>query len=117
MYTLRTLECPSGWVNGGNLGCYFVAKESSIMTHNSAKDYCKSLDERAQLVEIYTLRMQKFVEGLKDIKSSGNWWMGGTDELEVSSKMCLKTLKSWLHKPSMHLNETRKVSMSLYKSQ
>ena len=48
------------------------------MTYDDAKVYCKSLDERAHLVEIYTLRMQKFVERLKDIKSNDYWWMGGT---------------------------------------
>ena len=55
-----------------------MAKDSSVMKYEDAKAYCKSLDERAHLVEIYTLRMQKFVERLKDIKSNDYWWMGGT---------------------------------------
>ena len=50
------------------------------MNYNDAKAYCKSLDERAYLVEIYTLRMQKFVERLKDIKPN-LWWMGATKEV------------------------------------
>ena len=51
------------------------------MNYNDAKAYCKSLDERAHLVEIYTLRMQKFVERLIDIQSNDYWWMGGSKQV------------------------------------
>ena len=74
--------CPSGWVDGGRLGCYYVASKSSSMTHHDAKKFCKSLDNRAHLVEIRTEEIQKYVESL-DLSSNAHWWMGATDLKKV----------------------------------
>ena len=52
------------------------------MDQANAKNYCKSLDKRAHLVEIRTQEIQTFVEGL-DLSSHPWWWMGGTDQLNV----------------------------------
>ena len=77
------LECPSGWSDGGKLGCYYAAKEASTMTQANAKAYCKSLDGRAHLVEIRTQEIQTFVRGLKDLQSHTYWWLGGSDQAKV----------------------------------
>ena len=76
-------ECPSGWVDGGKLGCYYTASEASAMTYSNAKNYCKSLDKRARLAEIKTQEIQTFVEGLKDINSANWWWLGGTKQVKL----------------------------------
>ena len=80
---LILLECPPGWVDGGKLGCFYVAKEASTMSHASSKDYCKTLDGRAHLAEIRNQEIQEFVEGLQDLNSHTNWWLGGSDQAEV----------------------------------
>ena len=53
------------------------------MTHESAQDYCKSLDERAQLAEIKTQEVQEFVEGLLDLQSHYWWWFGGIYKAKI----------------------------------
>ena len=75
------LECPSGWSDGGKLGCYLAAKEASTMTQANAQAYCTSLDQRAHLVEIRTQEIQEFVEGLADLQSNKYWWLGGNDKV------------------------------------
>ena len=75
--------CPSGWSDGGKLGCYYAAKEASRMSYASAQNYCKSLDGRAHLVEIRTQEIQTFVRGLKDLQSHTYWWLGGSDQAKV----------------------------------
>ena len=75
-------SCPSGWVDGQRLGCYFVASKSSSMSHSDAKKFCKSLDYRAHLVEIRTQEIQKYVESL-DLSSNTHWWIGATDQQKV----------------------------------
>ena len=77
------LVCPSGWSDGGKLGCYYAAKEASRMSYASAQNYCKSLDGRAHLVEIRTQEIQTFVRGLKDLQSHTYWWLGGSDQAKV----------------------------------
>ena len=77
-----SLECPSGWVDGGKLGCYYIATKASKMTYAKAKTYCKSLDPRAHLIEIRAWEIQRFIEGLKDIKTT-KWWLGATDQTKV----------------------------------
>ena len=47
------------------------------MNHHDAKKFCKSLDNRAHLVEIRSREIQNFVESL-DLSSIGVWWMGAT---------------------------------------
>ena len=78
-----TLECPSGWSDGGKLGCYYLANEASGGIQANAKAYCKSLDERAHLAEIRTQEIQEFVEGLLDLQSWNWWWIGGSDQAQV----------------------------------
>ena len=75
--------CPSGWTNGGKLGCYLAAKEASAMSQANAKAYCQSLNGRAHLVEIRTQEIQEFVEGLEDLQSHRYWWLGGNDQAKV----------------------------------
>ena len=77
------LGCPSGWTDGGKLGCYYAAKEASAMSQASANAYCKSLDQRAHLAEIKTQEIQTFVAGLADLQSSYYWWLGGSDQAKV----------------------------------
>ena len=67
--------CPSGWVDGGPLGCYFVANNSSTMTYFKAKKFCQSMDKRAHLVEIRNLEIQEFI-GNMDLSSHKYWWTG-----------------------------------------
>ena len=77
-------ECPSGWVDGGNLGCYYGSWRDSTMSHSGAKAYCKSLDRRAHLTEIRTREIQTFVEGLLEhYLNYGRWWLGGNDKYQV----------------------------------
>ena len=78
------LECPHGWIDGGRkIGCYHFAKDASKMVYASAQDYCKSLDGRAHLAEIRTQEIQEFLDGLEDLQSYRNWWLGGNDEEKV----------------------------------
>ena len=82
------LVCPSGWSDGGKLGCYLAAKRASTMSQANAKAYCKSLDQRAHLAEIKTQEIQTFVEGLADLQSydywgADYWWLGGNDKAQV----------------------------------
>ena len=77
------LGCPSGWTDGGKLGCYHFAKEASTMTYFKAKAYCKSLPQRAHLVELRTQEIQGFVVGLPDFKSYSHWWLGGNYQAKV----------------------------------
>ena len=79
---IELLECPSGWTDGGRLGCYYVAKESPKMKYSDAKNFCKSLNIRSHLVEIRSQEIQTFVETL-DLSSNGHWWIGATDQQEV----------------------------------
>ena len=53
------------------------------MSYAAAKAYCKSLDISAHLAEIRSKAIQDFVESITDIKSHGNWWLGGSDRLKV----------------------------------
>ena len=53
------------------------------MSYASAKDYCKSLDQRAHLAEIRTQEIQEFVEDLEDLQSHPDWWLGGIDKVQV----------------------------------
>ena len=57
------------------------------MTHESAQDYCKSLDERAQLAEIRSQEIQEFVARDVDLVyyygQDYDWWLGGNDKAEV----------------------------------
>ena len=76
------LGCPSGWIDGGQLGCYLAAKEASKINHTSAQNYCKSLDKRAHLAEIRTQEIQTFLEGLENLQSN-HWWLGGNDQAKV----------------------------------
>ena len=52
------------------------------MSQADAQDYCKSLDQRAHLVEIRTQEIQEFVLGLADFQSN-DWWLGGSDQAKV----------------------------------
>ena len=45
------------------------------MNHHDAKKFCKSLDNRAYLVEIRTKEIQNFVRSL-DLSSNTWWWIG-----------------------------------------
>ena len=75
-------SCPSDWVDGGKLGCYHVATNSSTMSYFDAKKLCQSLDYRAHLAEIRTLEIQKFVESL-DLSGHCCWWIGLSDQEKV----------------------------------
>ena len=78
-------ECPSGWVDGGHLGCYYAANEVPRMSYASAKAYCKSFDRRAHLVEIKTRQIQTFVAGLRALQSHSwpYWWLGASKQATV----------------------------------
>ena len=52
------------------------------MSHHDAKKFCKSLDNRAYLVEIRTQEIQSFVRSL-DLSSNTWWWIGATDQQKV----------------------------------
>ena len=55
------------------------------MDQANAKNYCKSLDSRAHLVEIRNQDIQNLVTSLSDLPSdNGYWWIGGTDEQKVN---------------------------------
>ena len=45
------------------------------MTYASAQNYCKSLDQRAHLVEIRNLEIQEFIRNI-DLSSHKYWWTG-----------------------------------------
>ena len=66
---LENITCPSGWIGGGKLGCYFVAKKISVTSHDLAKNFCQSLDKRAHLLEIRNHEIQEFISKL-DLSSS-----------------------------------------------
>ena len=85
---LENNSCPSGWIGGGKLGCYFVATNWPKMTYTKAKEFCQSLDRRAHLVEIRDYAIQEFISKLNLSPCSYNvWWMGATDQQKVCYKM------------------------------
>ena len=69
-------------MDGGNIGCYYVAKTASSMSYFGAQKYCKSLDRRAHLVEVRSKDIQTFIESLKDFHY---FFLGGSDR----SKVCI----------------------------
>ena len=72
-------------MDGGNIGCYYVAKTASSMSYFGAQKYCKSLDRRAHLVEVRSKDIQTFIESLKDFHY---FFLGGSDR----SKVCIPSL-------------------------
>ena len=80
---MENKSCPSGWISGGKLGCYFVAKKISITSHDLAKNFCQSLDKRAHLLEIRNYEIQEFIAKF-DLSSTRYWWIGATDLQKVS---------------------------------
>ena len=74
------------------------------MSYSDAKKFCKSLDNRAHLVEIRSQEIQNFDESL-DLSSNGVWWMGATHQEKV--KFLIKTYKyiSLTLSLSFHLQE------------
>ena len=80
-------ECPSGWEDGGHLGCYLAAVHAPRMSQLWANAYCKRLDRRAHLAEIRTWQIQEFVSGLEDLNDRNwynhFWWLGGSDRSRV----------------------------------
>ena len=53
------------------------------MSHDDAEKFCKSLDDRSHLIEIYDLEIQKIVESI-DVPSYHRFWIGATDRKEVN---------------------------------
>ena len=53
------------------------------MSHDDAEKFCKSLDDRSHLIEIYDLEIQKIVESI-DVPSYHRFWIGATDQKEVN---------------------------------
>ena len=81
---LKNHSCPSGWIGGGKLGCYFVASNRPTMSRDYAKKFCQSLDKRAHLLEIRNHDIQAFI-GKLDLSSAIHWWIGATDLQKVSA--------------------------------
>ena len=79
---LKNHSCPSGWIGGGKLGCYFVASNRPTMSRDYAKKFCQSLDKRAHLLEIRNHDIQAFI-GKLDLSSAIHWWIGATDLQKV----------------------------------
>ena len=79
---LKNHSCPSGWITGGKLGCYFVASNRPTMSRDYAKKFCQSLDKRAHLLEIRNHDIQAFI-GKLDLSSAIHWWIGATDLQKV----------------------------------
>ena len=80
---LKNHSCPSGWITGGKLGCYFVASNYPAMSQDQAKKFCQLLDKRAHLLEIRNHEIQEFI-GKFDLSSTRYWWIGATDLQKVS---------------------------------
>ena len=87
---LKNNSCPSGWITGGKLGCYFVASNRPTMSYDQAKKFCQLLDKRAHLLEIRNHEIQEFI-GKLDLSSTRYWWMGATDLQKVSDSFA----KNW----------------------
>ena len=78
-------ECPSGWLNGGELGgCYRFYPNGPDLDFYQAKDFCVS--EGGFLTDILNQETQDFLDnsGFRQRYPSISWWIGGCDNAIVS---------------------------------
>ena len=74
-------QCLPGWVDGGNLGCFYFAKETILSWHDSLA-FCQSLG--SWLAEVPDQDVQDFlVEEITPFRSM-DWWIGASEVRAVS---------------------------------
>ena len=74
-------SCPNNWIDSKN-GCFFFATEEESMNWYDALEYCKGLD--AYLAEVHDNETQILLETQAALLPPTNWWLGATDEENVS---------------------------------
>jgi len=75
------IECPEGWMNGFDLGCFFFANETTNLSWFQSQYYCASIQDGAFLAEIDSAKTQEYIDiVVQDLGLKNNhWWLGGTD--------------------------------------
>ena len=79
---MTDITCPSGWIDQDGTGCFYFG--TSTMSWKEARNYCKSLNPWADLAEIHNEETNTFLHSIIKEKSFDYWWIGGSDEKEVS---------------------------------
>ena len=78
-------ECPSGWLNAGELGgCYLFSPNGPGLNFYEAKDFCVSVG--GFLTDILNQETQDFIDnsGFRQSNPTISWWIGGCDNAIVS---------------------------------
>ena len=79
---LTRLNCPSGWINEDGIGCFYFG--TTKMSWQEARTHCKSKHIRADLAEIHNAETNAFLLDISRQKNSSYWWIGGSDEAQVT---------------------------------
>ena len=78
-------ECPSGWLNAGELGgCYLFSPDGPGINWDQARAFCESVG--GFLTDILNQETQDFIAGSEFFQShpNVNWWIGANDNANVS---------------------------------
>ena len=76
------INCPSGWINEDGIGCFYFG--TTKMSWQEARTHCKSKHIRADLAEIHNAETNAFLLDISRQKNSSYWWIGGSDEAQVT---------------------------------
>ena len=77
-------ECPSGWLNGGELGgCYLFSPDGPGINWDQARAFCESVG--GFLTDILNQETQDFINESGFFQSYPNviWWIGANDIANV----------------------------------
>ena len=78
-------ECPSGWLNAGELGgCYLFSPDGPGINWEQARAFCESVG--GFLADILNQETQDFIDESGFFQSYPllNWWIGANDIANVS---------------------------------
>ena len=80
--SIKFCSCPENWINSEH-GCFFFATGEESMTWYDAIEYCQGLD--AYLAEVLNNETQILLETHASLLPPTNWWLGASDEENVSN--------------------------------
>ena len=83
--------CPIGWVFEEGFGCFYF--ETTEMTWQEARTYCKSKHASADLAEIHDAETNAFLFDYVKQHSYSYWWIGGSDKARVIQHISFHSFK------------------------